>query len=86
MLKGRQTSEAVSFDVNPSSRQTFADLIRMGATFDLIAAGARIHQAGWMGCIGMGQAPGGRAGCNSPSAFVGDEDGVKQTRRRAGPA
>jgi aconitate hydratase len=29
----------------------------MGATFDLVAAGARIHQSGCMGCIGMGQAP-----------------------------
>jgi aconitate hydratase len=67
MLKGRQASDAVSFDVNPSSRQTFADLTRMGATFDLIAAGARIHQAGCMGCIGMGQAPAG--GRNSLRTF-----------------
>jgi aconitate hydratase len=67
ILKGRQTSDAVSFDVNPSSRQTFADLTRMGATFDLIAAGARIHQAGCMGCIGMGQAPAG--GRNSLRTF-----------------
>jgi homoaconitase/3-isopropylmalate dehydratase large subunit len=36
--QGRQTSDAVSFDVNPSSRQALADLTRMGATFDLIAA------------------------------------------------
>lgn len=57
MVKGRQTDSAVSFDVNPSSRQIFSDLTRMGATFDLINAGARIHQAGCLGCIGMGQAP-----------------------------
>src|SRR5438105_10760632 len=57
MGAGRQTHDAVSFDVNPSSREIFADLTRMGATFDLIAAGARLHQAGCMGCIGMGQAP-----------------------------
>jgi aconitate hydratase len=57
MVKGRQTHDAVSFDVNPSSREIFEDLTRLGATFDLIAAGARIHQAGCMGCIGMGQAP-----------------------------
>src|SRR5438105_5252204 len=63
MGAGRQTHDAVSFDVNPSSREIFADLTRMGATFDLIAAGARIHQAGCMGCIGMGQAP--AAGRNS---------------------
>jgi aconitate hydratase len=57
MVRDRQTDARVSFDVNPSSREIFADLTRMGATFDLIGAGARIHQAGCMGCIGMGQAP-----------------------------
>jgi aconitate hydratase len=57
MVRDRQASEAVSFDVNPSSRQIFEDLTRMGATFDLLAAGARLHQTGCLGCIGMGQAP-----------------------------
>ena len=81
MLKGRQTSEAVSFDVNPSSRQTFADLTRMGATFDLIAAGARIHQAGCMGCIGMGQAPAG--GRNSLRTFPRNFPGRSGTKQDA---
>ena len=67
MVQGRQTNDAVSFDVNPSSREIFSDLTRMGATFDLIAAGARIHQAGCMGCIGMGQAP--ASGHNSLRTF-----------------
>ncbi|MFP5071615.1 aconitate hydratase [Pseudonocardia nantongensis] len=67
MVRGRQTNDAVSFDVNPSSREIFSDLTKMGATFDLIAAGARIHQAGCMGCIGMGQAP--AAGHNSLRTF-----------------
>ncbi|MGW0174623.1 aconitate hydratase [Rhodococcus sp. NPDC003322] len=57
MVAGRQTVPGVSFDVNPSSREIFADLTRMGATLELIGAGARIHQSGCMGCIGMGQAP-----------------------------
>jgi aconitate hydratase len=57
MVTGRQTHSAVSFDINPSSREIFEDLTRMGATFELIRAGARIHQSGCMGCIGMGQAP-----------------------------
>lgn len=82
MVTGRQTADEVSFDVNPSSREIFEDLTRMGATFDLIAAGARIHQAGCMGCIGMGQAP--AVGHNSlrtfPRNFPGrsgtDEDRV----------
>ncbi|MCR4341400.1 MAG: aconitate hydratase [Gemmatimonadaceae bacterium] len=57
ITKGRQSYPGLSFDVNPSSRQILQDLTRMGATFDLISAGARLHQSGCMGCIGMGQAP-----------------------------
>ncbi|MEU0313579.1 aconitase family protein [Nocardioides sp. NPDC006273] len=45
-----------SFDVNPTSRQGLQDLMRMGSAFDRIAAGARLHQSGCLGCIGMGQA------------------------------
>ena len=67
MVGGRQTSDTVSFDVNPSSRQIFEDLTRMGATFDLIGAGARLHQTGCLGCIGMGQAP--AQGTNSLRTF-----------------
>ncbi|GFG52483.1 aconitate hydratase [Mycolicibacterium agri] len=57
MVEGRQTSPEVSFDVNPTSRQILTDLTLMGATTALVVGGARIHQAGCMGCIGMGQAP-----------------------------
>ncbi|MBC7595107.1 MAG: aconitate hydratase [Kineosporiaceae bacterium] len=58
IVKGKQTHDRVSFDINPTSRQILQDLTKIGATFDLIAAGARLHQSGCMGCIGMGQAPG----------------------------
>jgi aconitate hydratase len=81
MVKGRQTSDAVSFDINPSSRQILEDLTRMGATFDLIAAGARIHQAGCMGCIGMGQAPAG--GSNSLRTFPRNFPGRSGTNEDA---
>lgn len=57
IVKGRQVHPRVSLDVNPTSRQILVDLTRMGATADLVQAGARIHQTGCMGCIGMGQAP-----------------------------
>ena len=57
MVRGRQTSDQVSFDVNPASRQTLETLAGEGYLVDLVAAGARLHQAGCMGCIGMGQAP-----------------------------
>ena len=67
ILRGRQAHPQVSLDVNPTSRQILADLTKMGATLDLIEAGARIHQAGCMGCIGMGQAP--AVGRNSLRTF-----------------
>jgi aconitate hydratase len=57
MVAGRQTCPGVSFDINPTSREILADLLKMGAVTDLVVGGARIHQAGCMGCIGMGQAP-----------------------------
>jgi aconitate hydratase len=67
ILRGRQAHPRVSLDVNPTSRQILADLTGMGSTLDLIRSGARIHQAGCMGCIGMGQAP--AAGVNSLRTF-----------------
>lgn len=81
MVAGRQTAPEVSFDVNPTSRQILADLTKMGATTELVMAGARIHQAGCMGCIGMGQAP--ATGRNSlrtmPRNFPG-RSGTKEDR------
>ena len=47
----------VSLDVNPSSRAILGDLIRDGHLYRVVTGGARIHQAGCNGCIGMGQAP-----------------------------
>lgn len=57
IVKGKVVSEHVSFDVNPTSRQILENLIHDGHLTSLIHAGARIHQAGCNGCIGMGQAP-----------------------------
>ncbi|MCB0807417.1 MAG: aconitate hydratase [Bacteroidales bacterium] len=57
IMKDKFISPGVSFDVNPSSRQVLKKLTEMGALGSLISAGARIHQSGCMGCIGMGQAP-----------------------------
>ena len=65
-------------------RQIFADLTRMGATFELITAGARIHQAGCMGCIGMGQAP--ATGRNSPAHLPPELPRPLRHRRRRGVA
>ena len=57
MVRGRTVHPGVSLDVNPTSRQLLETLIREGLLGDLIHAGARLHQAGCNGCIGMGQAP-----------------------------
>jgi len=53
----KQVKDWVSFDVNPTSRQILENLISLGFLEKLIHAGARLHQAGCNGCIGMGQAP-----------------------------
>lgn len=57
MVKGKKINPNVSFDVNPVSRNDLEELANEGMLSDLIHAGARIHQAGCNGCIGMGQAP-----------------------------
>ncbi|MEY9259595.1 aconitate hydratase [Brevibacterium epidermidis] len=82
ILEGRQVHGQVSLDVNPTSREILADLIAGGWLTSLVGSGARIHQSGCMGCIGMGQAP--AVGRNSlrtmPRNFPGrsgtDEDAV----------
>ena len=78
IVRGRQTHPRVSFDINPSSRQILQDLTKMGATFDLIAAGARLHQSGCLGCIGMGQAP--ATGGNSLRTFPRNFPGRSGTK------
>ncbi|MEX2498499.1 MAG: aconitate hydratase [Wenzhouxiangellaceae bacterium] len=57
MVEGRRTHPGVSFDINPTSRQILENLSLQGHLARLIRAGARLHQAGCNGCIGMGQAP-----------------------------
>ncbi len=57
IVKGRTIHPNVSFDINPTSRTILEELVRDGHLGSLIHAGARIHQAGCNGCIGMGQAP-----------------------------
>lgn len=67
MLKGRRAHETVSLDINPGSRQVMENATRMGGITDLIHAGARLHQPGCLGCIGMGQVP--ATGTNSLRTF-----------------
>lgn len=82
IMRGSQTASGVSLDINPTSREILQDLTRGGWILELIRSGARIHQSGCLGCIGMGQAP--AVGRNSlrtmPRNFPGrsgtDEDSV----------
>ncbi len=57
IVENKQINDKVSFDINPSSRQILENLISLGLLQKLVHSGARIHQAGCNGCIGMGQAP-----------------------------
>lgn len=56
-VAGKHIADGISFDVNPTSRQMLTDLVQESHIASLLQAGARMHQAGCNGCIGMGQAP-----------------------------
>lgn len=57
VIQGKKSQDHVSLDINPTSRQILNTLSSEGYLSKLIEAGARIHQPGCNGCIGMGQAP-----------------------------
>ncbi|MCI5124054.1 MAG: aconitate hydratase [Candidatus Electrothrix sp. AR5] len=57
IMEGRDVHRDVSFEINPGSRQVIENLTDQGDVMPLLKAGARIHQSGCLGCIGMGQAP-----------------------------
>jgi aconitate hydratase len=57
-VEGRHCHPDVSFEINPGSTQALANVAAASGVMNLILSGARIHQSGCLGCIGMGQAPG----------------------------
>src|SRR5699024_7534889 len=57
IVKYKRVADGVSFDINPTSKQMLTDLVKESHIASLLSAGARMHQAGCNGCIGMGQAP-----------------------------
>lgn len=57
MVKDRSIATGISFDINPTSRQMLTNLVKNMHIASLLQSGARLHQAGCNGCIGMGQAP-----------------------------
>ncbi len=57
LVEGKTIHPKVSFEINPGSRQVLENLAASNSFLTLVKAGARIHQPGCLGCIGMGQAP-----------------------------
>lgn len=58
IMEGQRCNPRTEFNVNPGSRQVLENVAYHGGLLSLLAAGARIHEPGCLGCIGMGQAPG----------------------------
>jgi aconitate hydratase len=58
VLAGRRRHPDTTFHINPGSRQVLENVDHEGGVISLLKAGARIHESGCLGCIGMGQAPG----------------------------
>jgi aconitate hydratase len=58
MLEGRRRHWETALNINPGSQQVLETIAQHGGLMALLMAGARIHESGCLGCIGMGQAPG----------------------------
>jgi aconitate hydratase len=78
MVEGRMRHPLVNFEINTGSRQTLENILNMGGLKALVEAGARIHEPGCLGCIGMGQAP--ATGTNSLRTFPRNFKGRSGTR------
>jgi aconitate hydratase len=57
IVEGKTRNPNVSFEINTGSRQTLDNVLAVGGISSLVEAGARVHESGCLGCIGMGQAP-----------------------------
>lgn len=79
IVRGRRLHDDVSFDINPTSRQIIENMVKNGVMLHLVQSGARIHQAGCNGCIGMGQAPAsGRNSLRTVPRNFPDRSGTKE--------
>ena len=58
IVENRHCSPQTDFNINPGSRQVIENVIAENGLIALMKAGAKVHQSGCLGCIGMGQAPG----------------------------
>jgi aconitate hydratase len=81
MVEGKIKHPQVSFEINPGSRETLDNVIAAGGLKSLLESGARIHEPGCLGCIGMGQAP--ATGPNSLRTFPRNFKGRSGTKEDA---
>ncbi|HEX8948057.1 MAG TPA: aconitate hydratase, partial [Dissulfurispiraceae bacterium] len=58
IMEERHSNPGTMFHINPGSRQVLENVASRGGVISLLMAGARVHEPGCLGCIGMGQAPG----------------------------
>lgn len=58
ILEGRRVHPETHLHINPGSRQVLENVASAGGLLTFLSAGARVHEPGCQGCIGMGQAPG----------------------------
>jgi aconitate hydratase len=58
ILEGRRRNPGTDLHINPGSKQVLENVALHEGLMSLLMAGARIHESGCLGCIGMGQAPG----------------------------
>ena len=78
MVEDKMRHPEVSFEINTGSRQTLVNLMMQGGLEKLVGAGARTHEPGCLGCIGMGQAP--ASGTNSLRTFPRNFKGRSGTK------
>ena len=78
MVEGKLKHRDVSFEINTGSRQTLINILYHGGVAKLVSAGARTHEPGCLGCIGMGQAP--ATGTNSLRTFPRNFKGRSGTK------
>jgi aconitate hydratase len=78
MVEGEIKAPNVSFEINTGSRQTLVNLLAHDGLNKLVGAGARTHEPGCLGCIGMGQAP--ATGTNSLRTFPRNFKGRSGTK------
>ncbi|MBN1849461.1 MAG: aconitate hydratase [Deltaproteobacteria bacterium] len=58
VLNDRHSHPDLSLYINPGSQQVLENVVANNGILAFLRGGARIHQCGCLGCIGMGQAPG----------------------------